>query len=359
MHENLARRGATPLERRTLRPEALARGYPPAAEPYSCHSHQPAPLQACLCCCNGVQPAHAAPLPNLRQTKMSSSGTLTTTDGMAIHFRERGRGKRVLVVPSLSWLGADMDALAPEHRVVFYDIRGRGRSSAILREEHLGMHKDLDDLERLRAHLGIEQMCLLGWSYHGALAARYALAHPDRVERLLLVGPTAPRENPHWMDFLERFGMRCRMEWLREMEEARRGGLRERDPQAWAELVNGIYFRCYVEDQSVLEGMRSSPSVEPNLDPERVSDQGRRLLEQLGDYDWREEFQGFPVPTLILHGEQDPVPLAGSLDWQSCLANVELIPLKGVGHMPWIEAPERFFPAANAFFSLDAPPPSR
>jgi len=280
---------------------------------------------------------------------MSTTGSFSSDDGMRIHYEERGDSERTLVVPSLSWLGADMQALAPDQRVVFYDIRGRGRSSAILEERHLGMDLDLRDLEGLRQHLGLERMSLLGWSYHGALCARYALAHPERVERLVMVGPTAPREDPHWMNFLENFGLRCRMEWLREMEEARKAGLKESNPQAWAELVNGIYFRCYVEDQAVLEGMRSSPSVEPNLDAERVSDQGRRLLEKLGSYDWRAEFKGFGVPTLILHGERDPVPIAGSREWQSTLARAELLELQGVGHMPWLEAPERFFSAANGF----------
>jgi proline iminopeptidase len=285
---------------------------------------------------------------------MSTSGSFSTNHGIQIYYEQRGSSGPALVVPSLSWLGADMDGLAPGRRVIFYDIRGRGRSSPILDEAHLGLEHDLRDLEGLREHLGLGRMSLLGWSYHGALCMRYAFAHPERVDRLLMVGPTAPRENPHWMNFLENFGMRCQMEWLREMEEARRSGLKESDPLAWAQLVNGIYFKCYVQDQSVLERMQSSPSVEPNLDAERVSDQGRRLLEKLGDYDWRAEFEGFELETLILHGEHDPVSIAGSREWQQCLSNCELRELDGVGHMPWLEAPERFFSAANAFLTRPA-----
>ncbi|MFQ5655182.1 MAG: hypothetical protein ACE5GW_10700, partial [Planctomycetota bacterium] len=47
--------------------------------------------------------------------------------------------------------------------------------------------------------------------------------------------------------------------------------------------------------------------VEPNLDADRVNDQGRRLLEKLGPYDWREEFRGHATPTLLLPGLEDPV----------------------------------------------------
>ncbi|HED64672.1 MAG TPA: alpha/beta hydrolase [Planctomycetes bacterium] len=282
----------------------------------------------------------------------TKSGRIAVGDGLELYYESRGvldGAETVVVVPSLSWLAKDMDALVPERAVVFYDIRGRGRSSAILEDDHLGLEKDVEDLELLRAGLGIERMALLGWSYHGALAARYALAHPERVERMLLVGPTAPAESPYWMDFLERFGRRCKVSALREVEDLKRAGVKESDPHRYAEAVHRVFFLAYVTDPAVLDTMRSSPCVEPNLDADRVNDQGRRLLEKLGPYDWREEFRGFPVPTLLLHGLEDPVEPEGTKLWHELLADSRLELWDGVGHMPWLEVPERFFALANEF----------
>ncbi len=288
----------------------------------------------------------------------SSSGTIATNDGLELYYERRSGaadGAPTVVVPSASWVARDMDALTPERDVVFYDIRGRGRSSAILDEAHLGLQHDVDDLEVLRTALELERMALLGWSYHGALAARYALAHPERVERLLLVGPTAPAEAPYWMDFLERFGRRCKIEWLRELEALRKAGTKERDPLAWCRAVHRVFFLSYVADESSLERMQSCPCVEPNVDADRVNDQGRRLLEKLGDYDWRDEFGALDIPTLLVHGTEDPVALSGTEEWNRILPDSRLIVWEGVGHMPWIEDPRLFFSTSNRFLGGEWP----
>ena len=281
------------------------------------------------------------------------TGTVPTSDGLELWYQRRHGDSTspALVVPSASWLGRDMEELAPGRTVTFYDIRGRGRSSAVLDDARLGLEKDVADLETLREALGLDTVALLGWSYHGALCARYALAHPERVERLVLVGPTAPAESPYWLEFLERFGKRCRVEWLRELEAKRKAGLKKSDPQAWSEAVHRVFFLTYVADPASLERMKSSPSVEPNLDADRVNDQGRRLLEKLGSYDWRDEFGGLSVPTLLIHGSEDPVALSGTREWERILPQASLEVWEGVGHMPWLEAPERFFARVNAFLA--------
>ena len=276
-------------------------------------------------------------------------GRIPTHDGIELDFVRKGKGEEVLVVPSASWLGADLDPLSEQRTVVFYDLRGRGRSTAVHDESLLGLEHDVADLECLRAELGIERMHLLGWSYHGLLTARYALEHTDRVQRLVLVGPSAPKRSPHFEGFLDRFSRRIDLAALENLEAERRGGLARRDPAAFARLVHSLFFHAYVTDSKVLEHMRSDPAVEPNLDAERVNDQGRRTLEALGSYDFSETFEALDVPTLILHGTEDPVPLSGSELWAECLPHARLVELQNVGHMPWLEVPERFFGELESF----------
>jgi len=279
-----------------------------------------------------------------------------TTDGLRLYCERRGAGPEAVVVPSASWVARDMDALAPGRQVVFYDIRGRGRSSVILDDAALGLEKDVDDLERLRVALGLERMALVGWSYHGALVARYALLHPERVEGMILVGPTAPAEEPYWMEFLERFGRRVDPSWLRELDQLRKQGVKRTDPLRWCRAVHAVFFRAYVHDPAVLARMKSCPCTEPNLDADRVNDQGRRLLEKLGKYDWRAEFRALRTPTLLLHGVEDPVALSGTVEWQRVLPDARLIAWEEIGHMPWLEAPEIFFATVNGFLDGRWPP---
>lgn len=263
-----------------------------------------------------------------------------------------------LVVPSASWVAADMDALCGRRTVVFYDVRGRGRSSAIHDMARLGLERDVEDLETLRAHLGLARMAVLGWSYHAAIAARYALARPERIERLLLVGAVGPRQRPHFADFLDRFARRCDPEKLHGLTRLRREGCRTQDPMRWCRAVHEMFFLAYLADPAHLARMQSSPCVEPNLDTERVNDQGRRVMEALGDYDWRPELAALARPVLLMHGSEDPIPLAGSREWAESLPDARLLVLDGIGHMPWLETPERFFAAAETFLAGDWPVPS-
>jgi proline iminopeptidase len=277
---------------------------------------------------------------------------VTATDGVSLAVRVVGAGERTLVVPSASWVAADLEPLAADRRVLFYDIRGRGRSDAVT-DDLLGIERDVADLEALRAHFELERLDALGWSYHGLLAARYALDHPGRVERLVLVGSSAPRDGAYLDGLLENFMERLDPEGLREIDRLRRQGVKRSDPRAFCRTFQRVFFQAYVVDPAALNRMRADPCVEPNVDPELVNAQGLKLLRALGNYDWRAEFAALTAPTLILHGTEDAVPIGGSEDWAACLPNSELVPLPGVGHMPWLEDPRAFFPRVNDFLARD------
>ena len=70
-------------------------------------------------------------------------------------------------------------------------------------------------------------------------------------------------------------------------------------------------------------------------------------------YDWRPLLRGLPVPTIVIHGEADllPVGLAEETAGTIGNGNARLLVLSGAGHMPFWEAPEHFFGAVDAFLS--------
>jgi proline iminopeptidase len=74
------------------------------------------------------------------------------------------------------------------YRIVVYDQRGAGRSTPLgeLRDNTTPLL--IDDLERLRLHLGIERWVVFGGSWGSTLAIAYAETHPDRVLGLVLRG---------------------------------------------------------------------------------------------------------------------------------------------------------------------------
>lgn len=278
-------------------------------------------------------------------------GRIPVSDGLEIVFRKVGDGGEALVVPAESWLGPDLEPLTRDRTVVFYDLRGRGRSSEVTDSARLGIAKDVADLEALRRTLNLERISLLGWSYHGAVVARYALRYPERVASLVLVAPTAPRKEPYFSGFLERFSRSLRIEELVRLDRLRSDGLPDSDPAAWSREVHQLYFRSWVADPACLDGMLSDPVVEPNIDAERVNDQGRRVLEGLGEYDWTGAFDSLPCPVLLVHGRRDPVMIEGTELWADILPQARLLTLASVGHMPWLEVPSVFFPAVRSFLA--------
>jgi pimeloyl-ACP methyl ester carboxylesterase len=111
------------------------------------------------------------------------------------------------------------EALAPEHRFIAYDLRGRGESDKPGTGYSLDAHGR--DVARVLDHFGLRRTVLMGHSLGAAIALRFAVTHPTRVRKLVLIdggldvrpevldslGPAIARlgtEFPSFDGFLER-----------------------------------------------------------------------------------------------------------------------------------------------------------
>jgi proline iminopeptidase len=76
----------------------------------------------------------------------------------------------------------------------------------------------------------------------------------------------------------------------------------------------------------------------------------------LGEFDLRPQLAAIKVPTLIIHGASDPIPMASAREWAASLSDGRLLVIEQSGHFPFVERPEAFFPAATAFLKGEWPP---
>jgi pimeloyl-ACP methyl ester carboxylesterase len=120
---------------------------------------------------------------------------LVAANGLQFHTQELGTGRTVVMVHGLligslaSWYFTAAPVLARDHRVRVYDLRGHGRSE---RAPHgYDVRTMAGDLTALVADLE-EPFDLVGHSWGGLVALRFALDHPDRVRRLVLVEAPLP-----------------------------------------------------------------------------------------------------------------------------------------------------------------------
>jgi pimeloyl-ACP methyl ester carboxylesterase len=77
------------------------------------------------------------------------------------------------------------DLLSPAHRLIAYDLRGRGESDKPERGYSLALHGE--DLLGLLDHFGLGKAVLIGHSLGAHIAVRFAATHPERVAKLVLV----------------------------------------------------------------------------------------------------------------------------------------------------------------------------
>jgi proline iminopeptidase len=268
-------------------------------------------------------------------------------NGVRLFTRRVGSGPLVVVLHGGP--GAHHDYLLPQYDLLargralfYYDQRGGGQSP-VSRETPLGWREHVADLHALRAHLGLERMTLCGYSWGGLLALLYLLEHPASVERLALVSP-ASITNEYRRQFEEEFARRMASpEIERERDALRASGLREKDPVAYQrrafELSVAPYFRDF----------RNAA----NLTPFRVTARTQQQVwDSLGHYDLcprLREAASFAslVPSLVIHGTYDPIPIAGSRELAT-LIRAPLVELP-VGHCPHVEATDRFVAALDDF----------
>lgn len=272
-------------------------------------------------------------------------GTVAVDRGVSLAYHVAGDGPQVVIVPTAG-NRADFDRLVTGGRcVVFYDVRSRGRSDTVQGASQLGFSIEVTDLEAIRQSFGIERFSVLGWSYHGGVAAAYAIEHPERIERMVLAAtiPThagvqpapARKPLPHQLAHLD------------QLEAA---GLRGSDPAALCRAWREIYVPLLMSDPGAYERMAPVCDLE-NEHPWNVARSLVHVFAQLNTYDWRPLLRGVPAPTLIVYGEDDLDPIDEAEEWVRALPEARLLRLAGVGQFPWVEAPDAFFGAVNRFLA--------
>ncbi len=263
--------------------------------------------------------------------------------GISIFERRIGNGPPTVVLhggPGAhhDYLLPGFDALATGRQLIYYDQRGGGRSP-VPRDAAVGWQEHVADLEALRQVWGLEQLTITGYSWGGLLALLYATEHPDRVDRLALISP-APAWRAAREEFERRFTERNLLPELQQRRATlRASGLRETDPDAYAQRLFELSVAPYFHN----------PERARDLTPFRVT--GRTQQEvwaSLGDYDLRPSLSNIRVPALVLHGDSDPIPITASRELAQVLA-AEFHMVPNCGHVPYVEAFDEFVRVVDRF----------
>ena len=255
---------------------------------------------------------------------MTISEQSAVIGGHRLFYRTGGDGKPVVLIHGVGassqiWM-RNLAPLARNHRVYAPDLIGFGRSEKSKPPYTVADH--VDCLYNLICHLQIEKTSLIGHSIGGLIAVDFCLAHPEMVDKLILVDSIAlPNSKP---SLIER--MIC-LPVLGELVVAFRSKLI---------LKNFIAKKFYHRPRSVTDEM-----LAPMMQADRAAI--LELTRTVPHTNRREAMKGIKIPTLILWGDQDQViPRSHALLLQQLIPKSQHRIFKEAGHHPQIEAAEEF-----------------
>ena len=287
-------------------------------------------------------------------------GYVTTSDSARLFYRVIGRGADTLIAihggpgVDLESIANDFAPLGERHVVIFYDQRGAGRSELPKDTTRLAVRRQIADLDEVRRHFKLQRVTLVAHSYGPLLAASYALEHPQAVTRMVLFGPVPPRRGNFW----QRFGTNMN-KLLDSTARARLGDANRRlgDPNADTRKACADYWAVAMRPR-LAEPDRTLPLVRSDLcasDPAGIryglTITNRVVMASYGDWDLRERLRTLAVPTLVVHGEQEAIPMDLIEEWVTSLPHARLFRVPRAAHFTYAERPEIVWPEVERFLA--------
>ncbi len=117
-------------------------------------------------------------------------------NGVRLHYAEAGDGKLILFLhgfPEFWYAWKDqLSEFGKDHRAVAVDMRGYNLSSKPPEVEAYRLATLVEDIKQLADHLGAKRFVLVGHDWGGVVAWSFAIAHPDRLEKLVIINAPHP-----------------------------------------------------------------------------------------------------------------------------------------------------------------------
>ena len=279
----------------------------------------------------------------------SKEGFVKTANGQ-LYYQTMGQGDPVIVIhggPGMDqgYLLPGMAALAKKHQVVFYDQLGCGRSTAtVIDESHITINSFVEDIETLRKALKFEKVTIVGHSWGGMLAMYYAVKYPKNIKKLVLMNTVASSGIHDFVEELEKRTLPSAgdFEKLKVSQE-----FINSDPQAIAQYYR-LFFQYYFHNPKDLEKLNLQ------LEPKGAATGAKvaKILEEsifVKYTDQHDDLQKLKIPTLIIHGESDVIPMSAANSMAHSIKGSKLVVLKNCGHFPYIEQPTQWLEAVERF----------
>lgn len=278
---------------------------------------------------------------------------LRFVNGTKLYIRTMGQGDPVIIIhggPVLdqSYLVDHFKALAKSHRLIFFDQRACGKSTADVDSATMTMKTLVDDIEALRKRLGLEQVHVLGHSWGGMLAAKYAIEYPLRVKTLVLCDAMPPSFRL-WNQEEEEIAKRVSAYDSAVEESIKSQDGFKKHEIGWVDSLMKVSFKTQFYDSTKLVRLKIK------LPPDYFK--RAKIFEHIGpelfSLDITTQLEKIIAPTLIICGESEAATHISAPVYKQGIGRSELVIILQSGHFPFIEQPERFDATLGKFWAAN------
>ena len=119
-----------------------------------------------------------------------------TVNGVKLHYVEQGKGPAILFLhgfPEFWYAWKDLvPEFAKDHRAIALDMRGYNLSESPAAVEAYRVPVIVEDVRALMTQLGVRKFVLVGHDWGGVIAWYFAAAHPEMLEKLVIINAPHP-----------------------------------------------------------------------------------------------------------------------------------------------------------------------
>lgn len=266
--------------------------------------------------------------------------SIVTEQGLLLHYQSIGRGEPVILLHG--WVNSwrvwrdSMLALRDtgKYRVYTLDFWGFGESSkgpsasAAVPASSFEIDSYVEMVYEFMEKLGIQQATILGHSMGGTVALKMALAHPDRVKKVAVVGSPVVGSSLNRLLRLAGNGYIAKVVW--QFPVIRQTILRlllQKDTSNIREMISDDL------EQATLESFFQS-------------------IGDLRDTDLRTQLTSLQIPTLGIYGAKDNIVSPKNALWlQGTMRTAQIAMMKRSRHFPMVDEPQEFLHSLDHFLN--------
>jgi proline iminopeptidase len=270
-------------------------------------------------------------------------------DENMIHYKTFGKGTPVLIInggPGFSSEGFIplAKSIGESQRAIIYDQRGTGQSTiAKIDRSTITLDLMVEDIERIRQHLEIDEWVVMGHSFGGMLASYYATKHPQVISGLILSSSggidLSLLSGASFMDRLTPNQQDSLTYWTNQINIG--------DTTFHAKYQRGKNLApAYLYDKSHIETI-AQRLTQGDMNLNSLVWQDMRQI----NFDCKEELKSFHKPVLIIQGREDVISKDIAEIAHGILSESELVFIPECAHYGWLEQPEAYFNSVGRFLN--------